>query len=186
MTMAQDCEISDSQCRIAVAGALKVERVIYGSVHRSSRRTLEVELHMANRRDGTETRATRSLSSRDTSDAAFARVATELLAELRGEPTEHEEAAPGPTPVATVAPMNSSIPTIVCCRECRCGEWRPRSCETRCFSWPGSSTKPASDRRTRCRCCRTAWCSQASDAASTSSSFASTRLRCSKVLTCRL
>lgn len=109
MTMAQDCEITDAQCRIAVANALKVERVIYGAVHRSTRRTLEIELHMANRRDGTETRATRSLSSRDTSDAAFSRAATELLAELRGEPSEHEEASPGPTPVATVAPKVSPL-----------------------------------------------------------------------------
>jgi hypothetical protein len=108
MTMAQDCEITDAQCRIAIANALKVERVIYGAVHRSSRRTLDIELHMANRRDGTETRATRSLSSRDTSDAAFARVATELLAELRGEPSEHDEAA-APTAVPTVAPKVSPL-----------------------------------------------------------------------------
>jgi hypothetical protein len=108
MTMAQDCEISDAQCRIAVAGALKVDRVVYGSVHRANRRTYEVELHMANRRDGTETRAVRAISTRDTSDAAFARVATELLAELRGEQPQHDETA-GPTPVATVAPKVTPI-----------------------------------------------------------------------------
>jgi len=100
MTMAQDCEITDAQCRIAVANALKVERVIYGALLRSNRRTYELQLHMANSRDGTERRASRTFSSRDTSDATFSRLARELLAELRGEVAPAAE-----PPVAPLAPL---------------------------------------------------------------------------------
>jgi hypothetical protein len=103
MTMAQDCEISDAQCRIAVASALKSERVIYGSLIRANRRTYELELHMADGRDGTETRASRTFSSRDTSDATFARLARELLAELRGESPAAAE--PAPAPAQAIRPL---------------------------------------------------------------------------------
>jgi hypothetical protein len=99
MTMAQDCEITDAQCRIAVADALNAERVIYGALLRSNRRSYEVQLHMADGRDGTEVRASRTFSSRDTSDATFARIARELLAELRGEGVAAE-----PAPVAALTP----------------------------------------------------------------------------------
>ena len=106
MTMAQDCEISDAQCRIAVANALRSDRIVYGTLLRPNRRTYELELHLANGRDGTETRASRTFSSRDTSDAAFARLARELLAELRGEtPPPSVEAAQTPAVAPAPAPV---------------------------------------------------------------------------------
>jgi hypothetical protein len=108
MTMAQDCEITDAQCRIAVANALKTERVIYGALVRSNRRTYELQLHMANGRDGTEVRAARTFSSRDTSDATFARLARELLAELRGEVAPAADAPPV-APLAPIAADDESL-----------------------------------------------------------------------------
>lgn len=115
MTMAQDCEITDAQCRIAVAGALKSERVIYGSLLRTNRRTYELELHMTDGRDGTEMRASRTFSSRDTSDAAFARLARELLAELRGE------SAPASVEPAAAAVQPASASTVDASEEARTG-----------------------------------------------------------------
>ena len=106
MTMAQDCEVSESACRQAIGGALSVDHVIYGAVRRAGSRGHTVEAHLFDSSAGHETVATRSIAAGSTDESALAQTARELLRAL----TSPEEESPAAAPVAEDAPP--AVPTV--------------------------------------------------------------------------
>ena len=108
MTMLQDCDIVEADCRMRVGKAVNADQVLYGGLRRAGGRNHEVELHLFQTEDGRDSQARRALPGGDTSEAALAAHARALLAALRGE--SEPELAPlppgddGPPPVATVTP----------------------------------------------------------------------------------
>jgi hypothetical protein len=116
MTIMQDCEISDAECRVQVGSALKADQVIYGAVRRAGAHGHEVELHLFTSSDGSEVTAKRVIPASDTSSAQLAQHASALLAALRESPeaeeppaTQEDDAGPPPVPTVTpdVAPLTS-------------------------------------------------------------------------------
>jgi hypothetical protein len=107
MTMLQDCDIVEADCRMRVGKAVNADQVLYGGLRRAGRNH-EVELHLFETQDGRDTQARRALPGGDTSDAALAVHARALLAALRGESAPEPAPLPpgddGPPPVATVTP----------------------------------------------------------------------------------
>jgi hypothetical protein len=110
MTMLQDCDIAEADCRTRVGKAVNADQVMYGGLRRSGPRGHEVELHLFTTADGKDTYARRALPAGETGDTALAEHARALIAALRGEPEAPAEPAPvadqgeGPPPVATVTP----------------------------------------------------------------------------------
>lgn len=108
MTMLQDCDITESDCRTRVGKAVDADQVLYGGLRRAGGRNHEVEVHLFTTDDGKETVARRAVPGGDTSDAALAVHARALLAALRGEgevvPSPLPARDDGPPPVATVTP----------------------------------------------------------------------------------
>jgi hypothetical protein len=111
MTMLQDCDISETDCRTRVGKAVNADQVLYGGLRRAGGRNHEVEVHLFTTEDGKETVARRAVPGGDTSEATLRAHARALLAALRGEVGEPEPAAAprdddddGPPPVATVTP----------------------------------------------------------------------------------
>lgn len=110
MTMLQDCDIVEADCRMRVGKAVNADQVLYGGLRRAGTRGHEVEVHLFTTQDGQDSMARRALPAGDTGEAQLAGHARALLATLRGEaqpeaqtvaPSEDED---GPPPVATVTP----------------------------------------------------------------------------------
>jgi hypothetical protein len=101
MTMAQDCDVADAQCRARIGHALGVDQVIYGAVRVTDSGAYEVQLYMFATRGGPQSSATRTIQQQDASGAALARHARSLLNALRGEPTR-DETSESPLKTASV------------------------------------------------------------------------------------
>jgi hypothetical protein len=108
MTMLQDCDISETDCRTRVGKAVNADQVLYGGLRRAGGRNHEVEVHLFATEDGKETMARRAVPGGDTREATLGAHARALLAALRGEGEPEPAAVPpgddGPPPVATVTP----------------------------------------------------------------------------------
>jgi hypothetical protein len=112
MTMAQDCEIREADCRQAIGGALSVDQVVYGSLRRAGSRGHTVEARSFDTATGRETTATRSIPSGTSSESALAPTARELLRALlspedesRDEPAVVHAAPAVPTVTPDVTPL---------------------------------------------------------------------------------
>jgi hypothetical protein len=108
MTMLQDCDIVEADCRMRVGKAVNADQVLYGGLRRAGTRGHEVEVHLFTTQDGKDAMARRALPSGESGEAHLPGHARALLAALRGEaPAQPPVAAPaddGPPPVATVTP----------------------------------------------------------------------------------
>jgi hypothetical protein len=109
MTMLQDCDIVEADCRMKVGKAANADQVLYGGLRRAGTRGHEVEVHLFMTQDGKDAMARRALPSGESSEAHLSGHARALLAALRGEAPAAQPpvAAPtdeGPPPVATVTP----------------------------------------------------------------------------------
>jgi hypothetical protein len=84
MTMAQDCEISEADCRSKVGTALGVQHVLYGELRRVRAGGHEVSLHMFASAGGDERAAGRMIPEGETEGSDLARHARALLRALEG------------------------------------------------------------------------------------------------------
>ena len=83
MTLAEDCDIEQVQCRTQIAKALDVEQVIYGVLRRKPSGGYEVDLHMFAAQGG-ETQAHRAIADGETGRVALRVHAHALLGALEG------------------------------------------------------------------------------------------------------
>jgi hypothetical protein len=83
MTMAHDCDIAESACRMTIAKALGAEQVIFGELRKKPTGGYDVDLHMFAAQGG-ETQAHRAIGSGETDRVHLHVHARALLRELEG------------------------------------------------------------------------------------------------------
>jgi hypothetical protein len=108
LVVLHDCEISDAECRVAIARQLEVDELVYGAIRRSESGH-KVELHRYSSSDSKLSHASRALTIEGASDGELARDARGLLRELRGSDAP-EPSAIEPAPVPEQARERRPLP----------------------------------------------------------------------------
>jgi hypothetical protein len=101
MTIAQDCEISESSCRVRIAAALSVQKVLYGELRAADGGDYQIDLHLFAANGAAQGSVSRLVPREETSTADLSRHARALLRELQGaRPQRSDAQEPLPTTVS--------------------------------------------------------------------------------------